>query len=269
MSRTVVFFHAHPDDEALLTGGTMARLAAEGHRVVLVTATAGEAGLVSAELAATESLGELRRRELCKSAEILGCARVVVLGYADSGMAADPSGAGHPFATAPLEEAARDLAQLLDNEAADALSIYDPAGGYGHPDHVRVNRVGRRAAELAGTAVVLEATVDRRALQRALRLISWARAGSPELRPSSYDHCFSHADRITHCVDVCPYLGQKRDAMRAHASQMTADDTTRALDWFLRLPGPLFRLVFGREWFVEHGRPPPAVPLDDVLDSLR
>lgn len=266
--RTVVFFHAHPDDEALLTGGTMARLAAEGHRVVLVTATAGEAGLVSSELAAIEPLGDLRRRELNSSAEILGCARVVLLGYADSGMAGAPSGLGSAFATAPVEEAAQRLARVLDAEQADVLTTYDPAGGYGHPDHVRVNRVGRRAAELAGTPIVLEATVDRRALQRALRVIRWVRRGSAELDPATYDERFSPPERITHCVDVSRYLGQKRNAMRAHMSQTTADNTTRTLDWFVRLPRPLFRLAFAREWFVEHNRTAGHAPIDDVLASL-
>src|SRR3954447_6470039 len=84
---TAVFFHAHPDDEALLTAGTMAMLADEGHRVVLVVATAGERGL--AELPHGEELGRARMDELRSSAAALGCARVVQLGYGDSGLAID------------------------------------------------------------------------------------------------------------------------------------------------------------------------------------
>lgn len=266
--RTVVFFHAHPDDEALLTGGTMARLAAEGHRAVLVTATAGEAGLAAGRLAPTNGLGELRRRELLASATALGCARVVLLGYADSGMAGAPSRASRAFATVPVEDAAQRLAEILDAERADALTIYDPAGGYGHPDHVQVSRVGRRAAELARTPVVLEATVDRRALQRALRLLRWVVPRSAEFDPATYDKLFTPPERITHCVDVSRYLEQKRNAMAAHLSQTTADDMTRALDRFVRLPKPLFRLVFAREWFVEHGRPTGGPRGGDVLASL-
>ncbi|MGI8760418.1 MAG: PIG-L family deacetylase [Jatrophihabitantaceae bacterium] len=269
MSRTIVFFHAHPDDEVLLTGGTMARLSAEGHRVVLVTATAGEAGLVSTELSAGEPLGTLRLRELHRSARALGCARVVVLGYADSGMAGQPRRAENAFADAVVERAARRVAEVLDEESADVLSIYDPAGGYGHPDHVQVHRVGLRAAELAGTLRVLEATVDRRALQRALHMISWAVPRARELEPARYDALFSAPERITHCVDVTGWLAHKRAAMWAHTSQTTADGATRSLAWFLRLPRPLYRLVFGREWFVEHGREPTASKLDDVLFDLR
>jgi LmbE family N-acetylglucosaminyl deacetylase len=264
-----VFFHAHPDDEALLTGGTMARLTAEGNRVVLVTATAGEAGLVSAALTATRSLGARRRDELARAADLLGCADVVILGYADSGTANDPSGADGAFADADVDQVAERLAEILRAESAEVLTIYDPAGGYGHPDHVHVHHVGRRAAELAHTPVVLEATVDRRVLQRALRSIRWLTARSPDLNPNRFDSLYSDPSRVTHRVDVSRYLDQKRAAMRAHVSQATADDGTRLLTGLLRLPKPLFRIVLGREWFVEHNRQPRRRPLDDVLATIR
>jgi LmbE family N-acetylglucosaminyl deacetylase len=268
MNRTVVFFHAHPDDEALLTGGTMARLAAEGHRVVLVTATAGEAGLASAELSAGDRLGEVRQRELSRSAGILGCARVVHLDYADSGMAGRPSAAVNAFSRTDPAAAADRLAQVLKEEGAAALTIYDAAGGYGHPDHVQVHRVGQRAAALAKTPLLLDATLDRRALQRAVRIVGWAKPRSPELRPSRFADLYTPPDDITHRVDVRAFLTQKREAMRAHVSQTTADGVERNLAWFLRLPPPLFRLAFGREWFVEHGRTATGPPLDDLLAGL-
>src|SRR5215467_10604941 len=126
MNRTVVFFHAHPDDEALQTGGTMARLAAEGHRVVLVTATDGEAGLASTQ-AMGGDLGDVRRRELTQSADILGCARVVPLGYADSGSSDNRSTRADTFSSMPVETAAHKLSAILAEEAADALTIYDPS----------------------------------------------------------------------------------------------------------------------------------------------
>jgi LmbE family N-acetylglucosaminyl deacetylase len=268
MNRTVVFFHAHPDDEALLTGGTMARRAAEGHRVVLVTATAGEAGLASAEMSAGDRLGEVRQRELSTSAEILGCARVVQLGYADSGMAGRPSGAANAFARADPTAAARRLAEVLNEESAAALTIYDAAGGYGHPDHVHVHRVGQHAAALAKTPRLFEATVDRRALQRAVRIMGWVKPRSPELRASRFSGLYSNPDDITHCVDVSAFLTQKRAAMRAHVSQTTADGVERNLAWFLRLPPSLFRVAFGREWFVEHDRRAGKPPIDNILASL-
>jgi LmbE family N-acetylglucosaminyl deacetylase len=268
-SHTIVFFHAHPDDEALLTGGTMARLAAEGHRVVLVTATAGEAGLASSALTAARSLAARRRDELARAAGLLGCAKVVVLGYADSGMADDPSGADGVFADADVDQVAERLADILRAESAEVLTIYDPAGGYGHPDHIQVHHVGRRAADLANTPVVLEATVDRRALQRALRSIRWLTARSPDLNPARFDSLYSDPSRVTHRVNVSRYLNQKRAAMRSHASQATADDGTRLLAGLLRLPKPLFRLALGHEWFVEHDRERRRRPLDDVLATMR
>ena len=154
------------------------------------------------------------------------------------------------------------------------MVIYDAAGGYGHPDHVQVHRVGLRAAELARTRVVLEATIDRRSLQRALRRIDRFTGGRlsirvPALRAARYDTLFSDPDMITHRVDVRGYLGQKRAAMSAHASQASGDDGSRLLANLLRLPPPLSRLVLGHEWFVERGRTPVSVPLDDLLTSLR
>ena len=149
---------------------------------------------------------------------------------------------------------ARRLAELLCEEQADAVCCYDPAGGYGHPDHVQVHRIGLAAAELARTPVVLQATVDRRALQRALRMLSFIRPDVPELRPGRYERLFTAHELITHRVDVGAVIDVKRAAMSAHVSQGGADDGERMLARFLRLPPPAFRLVFGREWFVEAGR---------------
>jgi LmbE family N-acetylglucosaminyl deacetylase len=269
MTYTVVCFHAHPDDEALLTGGTMARLAAQGHRVVLVVATAGEAGLTSASLSASGALGDLRLAELSRSAEILGCARVVNLGYADSGMDGRAQSAGQRFCTAAVDDAASRLLAVLREETADVLTIYDSAGGYGHPDHVQVHRVGVRAAELAATPVVLEATIDRRALQRALRVVGWFTPGAPGFQPSRFAHAYADPELITHRVNVRPYWRQKRSALQAHATQAQADDGDRTLAWILRLPTLLFRLAFGHEWFLEHTRRPAQPLLDDVLHTLR
>jgi LmbE family N-acetylglucosaminyl deacetylase len=264
--RTIVFLHAHPDDEALLTGGTMTRLAADGHRVVLVTATTGERGLASNEMIKREPLGSVRARELAASAHALGCERLVVLGFADSGSAMEP--AAGSFATISVDVAARIVADVLLEERADVLTIYDAAGGYGHPDHRQVHQVGVRAAELAGTPIVLEATVDRRLLVRALRLANLFRPKSPAFDPNRFGTLFTSPDHITHCINVRAFLRQKRAAMAAHASQTTADRGDRSMAWFLRLPTPIFGLIFGREWFVERGRPPSSQRLDDALATF-
>ena len=271
---TVVAFHAHPDDEALLSGGTLARLAAEGHRVVLVTATRGELGLTRASISRGENLAHTRMRELEASATALGCARVVWLGYTDSGLhgeSTDPSA----FVRIEVETSAHELAEILSDESADALIIYDRNGGYGHPDHVQVHRVGSRASVLAGTRVVLEATVPATAFRAAVRVAErleragFSRFGALAHPPAGADALFSPSRDITHRVPVWKTLSSKRRALRAHRSQQEADTQDRALERILRLPRPIFALLFAHEWFVEQGgsRRPGREP--DVLATLR
>jgi LmbE family N-acetylglucosaminyl deacetylase len=267
---TLVSFHAHPDDEVLYTGGTLARVAAEGHRVVLVTATAGEAGLTSRQVHDRGSLAQTRVAELHRSAAALGVARVVVLGYPDSGLGADPTVAVRParFRDVEVDAVAARLAEILREERADVLTVYDAAGGYGHPDHVHVHRAGVRAAELAGTPVVLEATVDRDLIRRVLRLLERL-PGLPEgFTASAADGRYTARADLTHRVDVRRFCAAKRAAMAAHSSQTRADSGTRTLALLLRLPRPVFRRVLGREWFAERGRRPGEL-LDDVFASLR
>jgi LmbE family N-acetylglucosaminyl deacetylase len=267
---TIVSFHAHPDDESLFTGGTLARAAAEGHRVILVVATDGAAGLSAA---GGDDLGARRADELRLAAAALGVNDVRHLGFGDSGMGAP--GRGATFARADVDAAAETLAAILDSEAADALTIYDPSGGYGHPDHVQVHRVGSRAAALAGTKLVLEATVDRRPLMRALRLVERSGFGRrlgvdpAEWSAGRFATAYSNPGDITHKVDVRPFAGHKRRAMAAHATQAGGAGGTRTLAALGRLPGPVFERVLGYEWFVEHGRAPATPPLDDIFASLR
>ncbi|MBV9934462.1 MAG: PIG-L family deacetylase, partial [Actinobacteria bacterium] len=124
---TAVFFHAHPDDEAIATGGTMAKAAAAGHRVVLVTATKGEHGEVAEGfLEPGEALWERRVREVKAAADILGVHRNEFLGYVDSGMMDTPeNNAAESFWQADIDEAGERLAKILREEHADVLTIYD------------------------------------------------------------------------------------------------------------------------------------------------
>lgn len=270
MRHTCLFFHAHPDDEALLTAGTMAGLARRGHRVVLVLATAGERGLTSDALRG-DGLGGVRREEAHASARILGCARVVFLGYADSGHTGAPAapapGGAQPFASADVAEAAGRLAGLLAEERADLLTVYDPAGGYGHPDHVQVHRVGYRAARLAGTPVVLEATVDRTLLLRGLRAASWVHRFPPEFDRDSFRAAYGARSEITHRVPVKRHWRAKRASLAAHLSQARGGDSERTLAALGRLPGPAFRQVLGTEWYIQRGLPAGPV-LRDPLATL-
>lgn len=249
---TLVAFHAHPDDEALLTGGTLARAAAEGHRVVLVTATDGERGLAGREDGRGERLAAVRVAELEESARVLGVARLVRLQYGDSGLHPDPAD-DRAFANTDVETAARLLAVLLREEAADVLVVYDANGGYGHPDHVQVHRVGTRAAQLAGTPVVLEATVPADLFRGVLRLLRLVGSALGSSAPLGTRQVFSPRRQVTHRVRFPEQLAAKRAAMAAHASQRRAEGQARVQAAFLRLPAPVFALAFGREWFAQQG----------------
>lgn len=275
---TLVCFHAHPDDEAIATGGSMARAHAEGHRVVLVVATDGRHGETPDDLAPDETLIERRQVETQASAEVLGVDRVVFLGYADSGMTGwEQNDAEGSFHGADLDEAAARLADVLRNESADVLTIYDWHGNYGHPDHVKVHTVGTRAAELVVDACpqlrVFEATVNRDAL---IRMMEAARttdthtddeavvglaegvegAADAEVTfdfdptgPADDGNPFGMPEaELTHEVDVREYVGAKRAAIACHRSQVTDSS------FFLSMPPDQFTAAFGYEWFIEHGR---------------
>lgn len=261
MPFTVVFLHAHPDDEALLTGGTIARLSSEGHRVVLVTATDGAAGLTSSSTIHAGSLASVRRRELLKSAEILGVSRTVQLGYGDSGL--DGSGAPStlggdpsmqpPFAGVDLDTAAAPVAEVVAQERAAVLVGYDAAGGYGHPDHVQVHRVARRVSDLSPGVTLLEATLPREPLAWSVGTAYRLRHVVPALRgldPNAWSVANSPRAEITHRVDVRGFTDAKRAALAAHVSQSRSDADVRTLHVLSALPRPVFRLLMGWEWFV-------------------
>ena len=251
MPFTLATFHAHPDDEAIATGGTMARAKAEGHRVVLVLATRGELGEYQPDaLAPGESLRDRRVAETHAAAAALGVDRVAFLDYRDSGMAGEPTNrAPGAFAIADVEEAAGRLATLLEEEHADVLTVYDDHGVYGHPDHVQVHRVGVRAAELAGTPRVYEATADREYLRKLLEETR-ADADAPNAPDATeMDDFGSPSALITTTVDVEDYVEQKRAAMAAHRSQIPDDS------FFLTLDPDAFRTAFGREWFIRRDQP--------------
>jgi LmbE family N-acetylglucosaminyl deacetylase len=177
----------------------------------------------------------------------------VFLGYRDSGMAGENSNHDDgSFWGADLDEAAARLAAILAEEAAEVLTVYDDHGGYHHPDHVQVHRVGVRAAELAGTPRVYEATADR---DHFMTTLAATRAelgddlpeGMPD--PAEFADNFSPAAVITTRVDVGAYLGVKRAALATHASQI--DETS----FFLTMPDEVFAVAFGTEWFIRRDAP--------------
>jgi LmbE family N-acetylglucosaminyl deacetylase len=264
---TLVCFHAHPDDEAISTGGSMARAHHEGHRVVLVVATDGAHGEVPDDLSDGESLADRRRAETACSARALGVDRVEWLGYTDSGMTGwqqndDPSS----FHQAEIDAAAQALAAILLDESADVLTIYDWHGNYGHPDHVKVHQVGVRAAQLLAAELpglrVFEATINRDEFSRMIAEAAAAGLGNgiegvdgPDFDPdgpADDGNPFGMPEaELTHVVDVSRYVAAKRDAIACHRSQMSDSS------FFLNMDAEQFSRAFGREWFIEHGGSPP------------
>lgn len=259
---TVVSFHAHPDDEALLTGGTLARLVAEGHRVVIAVACDGVMG----EAAGPE--GAARLNELRASASVLGVARVDHLGYADSGagpiLHPDPPDRAR-FVRADVDEAADRLADILRREDADLLISYDQAGGYGHPDHVRVHEVGQRAASTAGGVRLIEATLPREPVVALFKLTRLFRL-TVRYDPEAIRNSFTPREMITHRVNVRRFAPQKRAAIAAHGSQVRGHGrNARGVRLLLRFPTPVFGALLGWEWFAEPGSASGSRRQGDVL----
>lgn len=262
---TLVCLHAHPDDETISTGGTMARAAAEGHRVVLIVATNGEHGEVPDDLAPGETLADRRRAETDASAKVLGIDRVAWLDYTDSGMTGwDGNDDPASFHRADVDDAARRVEAILREEQADVFTIYDWHGTYGHPDHVKVNVVGVRAAELVDWPMrTMEATANRDAM---LAMFEAAKSSGIDLEapdnengeefdpagPADDGNPFGEPEAVlTLSVDVSDRTHLKRDSMRCHRSQITDQS------FFLEMPDEVFAMAFGREWFIEHDRQPP------------
>ncbi|MFN8025109.1 MAG: PIG-L family deacetylase [Acidimicrobiia bacterium] len=257
---TLVFFHAHPDDEAIMTAGSMARAARDGHRVVAVFATRGELGETpDGMLADGESLADRRSAESRRSGDVVGAARVEFLPFHDSGMAgSDTVDAPGAFAAAAVDDAAAHLATILREEDADVLTVYDERGGYEHPDHIQVHHVGRRAAELAGTPRVYAATVDADALREAAVAQREAAALGGEHEGVEFPdpdelNLGIPGHRITTRVDVTPFLAQKRAAMAAHESQISEEA------FFLAMPDDMFAAAFATECY-ERLDSKPATP---------
>jgi LmbE family N-acetylglucosaminyl deacetylase len=250
---TIVYLHAHPDDEASQTSGSMARAAAEGHRVVVVFATNGDHGEVADDLPEGQSVADYRHREAEASAAVLGLVRVAWLGYADSGMAGwEQNDHEDSFHLADVEEAARRVAEILDEEGADVLVGYDWHGGYGHPDHVKVHPVAHRAAELAARRPRLfESTLNRTAMTRLFETAREAGGDLPDWNPDDPmddgNPLGMSEDEITWQIDVSDFLEQKRASLEAHRSQVTD------IGGFLAMPPEVFAAFFGLEHLIEPG----------------
>ncbi|KJF17560.1 PIG-L family deacetylase [Acidithrix ferrooxidans] len=241
---TLLSFHAHPDDECLLTGGTLAKAKSDGHRVVIVVATGGEEGEYPAGFVSDRSeLPDRRRDELLESAKVLGVDEVYFLGYRDSGMMGTQSNSNpKSFWMTDIDVSAKALAEIIAIERPDVVTIYDEIGGYGHPDHINVNRVGLRACEISGLSEVYQATMNRDYL---MELMADYSVDNPGKVPDEPQSAFGMGeDAIDTAVDVSEYVFLKREALSRHRSQIGG------VAFVFDLGNEDFARAFGTEWFI-------------------
>jgi LmbE family N-acetylglucosaminyl deacetylase len=262
--------HAHPDDEAIGTGGILARYADEGVRTVLVTCTNGELGDAPGGVKPEDPAHDedvvvpLRRRELEASCRALGVSDLELLGYHDSGMEGWPQNdAPGSFWHTPVAEAAHRLAELMRHYQPQVVVTYDENGFYGHPDHIQANRITRAAiAECAIPEKLYYTAVPRSALRGMRKMLAEAGIDNPIEVEENPD--FGTPDElITTVVDCSAVAGRKYASLAAHASQ--SDNI-----FFLRMGEELFAGIMGNESFVRvQDSTNAATPEDDLFAGLR
>ena len=277
--RRILFVHAHPDDETIGTGATMAYYAAQGAHVTLVTCTLGEEGeihvpaLAALEAARADQLGGYRLVELERACAALGVTDHRFLGgagrYRDSGMMGTPSNE-HPraFWRADLDEAAGHLVEVMRELRPQVMVTYDTNGGYGHPDHINAHRVAMRAAHLAGEQGFGPLKIYWTAFPRSVLAASLDRfansANNPFAGVSHVDDLpFAVPDeQIAARIDASKFADAKMAAVRAHATQIPADS------WLYTLAEAGGRDFFGIEYYqLVQGQRGPGGP-DGVEDDL-
>lgn len=253
----MLLVHAHPDDETINNGSTMALYAALGAQITLVTCTRGEEGEVLvpdlAHLAAhaTDSLGDHRVEELAHAMKALGISDHRFLGegrtkYRDSGMmGTEPNNRPDVFWQADIEVASDDLVAIIEEIKPHVLITYDEFGGYGHPDHIQAHRVAMRAAEKSSWNIekiywnVMPKSVIQEGIDAMKKIGSdFMGAEKAEDLPFAKDDSFVHA-----MVDGNAYVEKKMDAMRAHATQIEVDGP------FFALSNNLGLQVWGNEYY--------------------
>jgi N-acetyl-1-D-myo-inositol-2-amino-2-deoxy-alpha-D-glucopyranoside deacetylase len=264
---TLLLVHAHPDDEAISTGGVMMKAKADGHRVVLVTATRGEVGEIHNmdEAESRPRLAEIRTAELKAAAGILGVDRVEILGYRDSGMVdTDDNKDPRSFEQARLDEAAGKLAAVIREERPDVVVTYAEDGIYGHPDHVKAYHVTNAALDILqregwSPAKLYYTAIPRSMMEEFMRQMpAEAEAQNQNMRITG-----TPDELVTTRVDVHDYVGRKREAFAAHVSQNDPNS------WFATMASQIYELAFGTEYYqLARGKPGSALPEDDLFAGL-
>ncbi|TWP49233.1 N-acetyl-1-D-myo-inositol-2-amino-2-deoxy-alpha-D-glucopyranoside deacetylase [Lentzea tibetensis] len=227
----LLLVHAHPDDESLWTGGTIARYAAAGVHVTVVTCTLGEEGEIIPpalqELAANaaDQLGGYRVAELRSACAALGVTEHRFLGgigrWRDSGMVGVDSNA-HPraFVQGDLDDQAAALLEIIKEAKPQVVVSYDAFGGYGHPDHIRAHEITMAAtAQTNDVERVFYAVTSRDATKAGLAELDVT--GLPFRMPADGELPVTPDEEITTVVDVSEHLAAKRRALRAHSTQVS------------------------------------------------
>jgi LmbE family N-acetylglucosaminyl deacetylase len=267
---TLMAVHAHPDDEAIGTGGVLARYAQEGVRTVLVTCTNGELGDAPGGLKPEDAghderiVVPLRRQELEASCKVLGVSHLELLGYHDSGMEGWPQNdAPDSFWQTPVEAAGHRLADLMRTYEPQVVVTYDENGFYGHPDHIQANRITHAAMNECGVPAKLYYTAVARSMLRGFGEIL-AEAGIESPIEVEENPEFGTPDElITTTIDCSAVADRKYASLAAHASQ--SDNI-----FFLKMGVELFSAVMGAETFVRAFDTTNApVPEDDLFAGLR
>lgn len=259
-SKRLILVHAHPDDETINNGVTMAKYATNGVDVTLVTCTRGEEGeVLVASLANLSSdkddkLGEHREIELKNAMDELGIQDFRFLGapnikWRDSGMMGMPQNEGKDvFWQSDLEEAANELVKIILEIKPQVLITYDEFGGYGHPDHIKAHKVAMRAAELAAQQgwqieKIYWNTIPKSVIQMGIDKMK--EVGSDFFgAESAEDLPFAKPDEIvTSVVNAPEFVPQKLAAMKAHATQIAVDGP------FFALSNNLGLSVWGDEYY--------------------
>ncbi|MYT75992.1 MULTISPECIES: N-acetyl-1-D-myo-inositol-2-amino-2-deoxy-alpha-D-glucopyranoside deacetylase [unclassified Streptomyces] len=265
-ARRLLLVHAHPDDESINNGATMAKYAADGAHVTLVTCTLGEEGeVIPDELAhlapdRENILGPHRIGELAAAMKELGVTDHRFLGgpgrFHDSGMmGAEQNERAGSFWSADLDEAAAHLVAVIREIRPQVLVTYDPDGGYGHPDHIKAHRVAQRAADLAAEPAFRRDLGEPHTIAK----IYWNRVPRTvveerfrRLDPAPFGAVAAVGDvpgvvddgRITAEIDGRPYLGRKAAAMRAHATQVEVAEGDTVFALSNGLAQPLFDVEY-------------------------
>jgi len=265
-SMRLMLVHAHPDDETINNGITMAHYASRGHHVTLVTCTRGEEGEVLVpdltHLASHQEdrLGKHREGELADAMAIIGISDFRFLGgekssYRDSGMmGTPPNERKDSFWQSDLEQAADDLGAVMLEVRPHVLITYDEFGGYGHPDHIKANQIAMRAAEKIRSSWSIQKiywnTIPISVIEQGIEAMKGSGTQFFGVDKAE-DFPFAKPDAsVTTVITDESMLDRKMAAMRAHATQITVDGP------FFALSNNLGTQVWGREFYtLVHGEP--------------